>query len=278
MAREPADPPCWRGLLPGVTPTAGTRSCPPQGALGRPSAALSGTFLPTCHQPSSDLFTVTSLPGNPLLLSSTPCPLLSFITSQQQLKARPTAGGLVMSSGPGSHTVEGLDEPMERGASAEGAAPRLWQRPGNPEGSGQAGTQQRSHQGHLEGPLSTGTSGPALPRKAIPGRPVHAGPPHRLGQSGPGCAPYLAIGCLLTVQVVSQVPAVTVLQKTSHTSHLAARADPPSLPRPPRHPTPDPWALRHPPPSRGRCPLQSVFGEANGGTCHPQAPAEPTDT
>lgn len=43
----------------------------------------------------------------PLLLPSTPCPLLSFITSQQQLKARPAIGGPALSSGPGPQTVEG---------------------------------------------------------------------------------------------------------------------------------------------------------------------------
>lgn len=133
-----------------------------------------------------------------------------------------------------------------RGASAEGAARRLWQRSGNLECSGQAGAQQRSHQGHLGGPLNTGTSGQLCPARLSLGRPVHTSPPHGLGQGGPGCAAYLAIGRPLTVQVVSQVPAITVLQKTSHTPHSAARADPPGLPRPPRHPMPDPWALRHP--------------------------------
>lgn len=50
-----------------------------------------------------------------------------------------------------------------------------------------------------------------------------------------------ATGRPLTVQIVSQVPAVAVLQKSSHTPSSAARPDPPALLRAPHHPTPKPW-------------------------------------
>lgn len=77
-------------------------------------------------------------------------------------------------------------------------------------------------------------------------------------QAGAGCAASPVPGHPLTVQVVSQVPAVAVLQNTRETSWSAAGADPPTLPRSSHHPMP-----RHLLPARAlRCPVSSLGQES----------------
>ena len=92
------------------------------------------------------------------------------------------------------------------------------------------------------------------------------------------CSPS-SHGCPLTVQVVGQIPAVTVLQKTSRMSWSAARGDPAAQPRCPHHPTPGHLLPRH----LGQTCL-ATLKEVNRDAHHPFSPCcgrwcgKPTDT
>lgn len=104
------------------------------------------------------------------------------------------------------------------------------------------------------------------PSPSGPGKLVQARPPLRMGQGEPRRSPSRR-RCPLTVQVVGQIAAVTILQETSHTPRSAARAAPPAVPGSPTTLPQGACSLgtRCPVSSLGRRPPQSVLEEVNGG-------------